>query len=197
MKKILLIVVLILAIGGASLYYFGVFDKKADRGGSGSEPIGIANPAAVYCQEQGGASEVFLFESGEDAYCVFEDGSVCWEWDFYRKHCDKGQLKIAILQEGQGDPAEKGERVLVRYKGRLLDGSEFASSPQEKPFSFVLGEGSVPPGWDQGILGMRVGEKRELAVGHALAEGEYGFEWAVPSDETLVFEVELLGIEVE
>lgn len=197
MKKIILIFVLILAVV-AVLYYFGPYQKQQQellRDIDETEGVGLANPAAVYCQTQGGTLKVFAFESGEDAYCVFEDGSVCWEWDFYEGYCDRAQLKINVLQEGFGRPAETGDEVLVHYTGTLLDGMKFDSSiDREEPFSFFLGFGSVIPGWEQGVLGMRVGEKRELVIGSELAYGESGFGEMIPLNATLIFEIELLEI---
>jgi len=199
MKKASLLIVLISVIVGI-IYYFGFYQTRAGqediiRGLNGTEPVSIANPAALYCQTQGGILKAFVFESGEDAYCVFEDESVCWEWDFFEGNCDRGQLKINISEEGIGRPAEEGDQVAVHYTGTLLDGTQFDSSlGREEPFSFILGAGSVISGWEQGVLGMRVGEKRELVMGSELAYGERGAGAMIPPNATLIFEIELLEI---
>jgi len=199
MKKILLIIALLIAVV-AVFYYLGPYQKPAEEGVErepdiNDEPVTVPNPATVYCLEQGGRPEVFVFESGKDAYCVFEDESVCWEWDFFEERCNKGQLEISTIQEGTGRPAESGDTVSVHYTGTLLDGTKFDSSlDRGEPFSFVLGTGWVIAGWEQGVLGMRVGEKRELVLSPELAYGDRGSGEIIPPNATLIFEIELLEI---
>ena len=104
-------------------------------------------------------------------------------------------LKIEILNEGVGPQAQNGDTVLVHYTGTLEDGIKFDSSlDRGKPFSFTLGEGRVIQGWEQGVLGMRTGEKRRLTIAPALAYGETGAGNLIPPNATLIFEVELIGI---
>ena len=104
-------------------------------------------------------------------------------------------LKIEILNEGVGPQAQNGDTVLVHYTGTLEDGTKFDSSlDRGKPFSFTLGEGRVIQGWEQGVLGMRTGEKRRLTIAPALAYGETGAGNLIPPNATLIFEVELFGI---
>jgi len=103
-----------------------------------------------------------------------------------------------VIQEvvvGTGESAESGKRVVVHYTGRFIDGTVFDSSvTRGEPFQFVLGVGQVIPGWDQGILGMKVGGKRILSVPPELGYGatDYG---PIPGGSTLIFEVELLKVE--
>ncbi|MDD2696995.1 MAG: FKBP-type peptidyl-prolyl cis-trans isomerase [Candidatus Pacebacteria bacterium] len=106
------------------------------------------------------------------------------------------QLKIEILKEGTGEQAKNGDTVVVHYTGTLEDGTKFDSSlDRGQPFSFVLGAGRVIPGWDQGVLGMKVGEKRRLTIAPELAYGSSGAGNIIPPNATLIFEVELLEIQ--
>lgn len=105
-------------------------------------------------------------------------------------------LLVEDLSHGSGAEATgPGQFVSVHYKGWLADGSEFDSSyGRGAPFSFPLGVGFVIAGWDQGLLGMRVGGKRRLTIPAALGYGEQGAGSMVPPQATLVFEIELLTI---
>jgi FKBP-type peptidyl-prolyl cis-trans isomerase len=104
-------------------------------------------------------------------------------------------LEIENVREGQGAEAIAGKTVSVHYVGTLTNGSQFDSSRDRgKPFSFKLGAGQVIRGWDQGVAGMKVGGLRKLTIPSALAYGDRGFPPVIPPDATLVFEVELLGV---
>ncbi|MBU1045702.1 FKBP-type peptidyl-prolyl cis-trans isomerase [Patescibacteria group bacterium] len=105
-------------------------------------------------------------------------------------------LGIEILKQGEGEQAKTGDRVSVNYSGRLLDGEEFDSNfGKDSPFVFTLGAGYVIEGWDLGLLGMRVGERRKLTIPPDLAYGSSGTPGGpIPPNATLIFEVELLGI---
>lgn len=106
-----------------------------------------------------------------------------------------GELKKEILKQGAGKLANNGDTVVVHYTGTLLDGTKFDSSlDRGTPFSFTLGKGEVIQGWEQGILGMQVGEKRKLTIGPRLAYGSGGVPGIIPPNATLIFEVELLEI---
>jgi FK506-binding protein 2 len=84
---------------------------------------------------------------------------------------------------------------LLLWQGSLVDGTEFDSSyPRGSPFEFVLGQGSVIKGWDQGLLGMCVGEKRKLKIPSSLGYGDRGSPPKIPGGATLIFETELIAV---
>ena len=103
-------------------------------------------------------------------------------------------MKVEILKEGTGAEAKNGDTVSVHYSGVFENGTKFDSSVDRGvPFSFALGAGQVIQGWDLGVLGMKIGEKRKLTIPYDLAYGEAGYG-PIPPKATLMFEVELLGI---
>jgi len=107
----------------------------------------------------------------------------------------QNSLSIEILKQGTGAEAKNGDKITVHYTGFLEDGTKFDSSiDRGTPFSFTLGQGQVILGWDMGVLGMKVGEKRKLTIPADLAYGAGGVPGVIPANATLIFEVELLGI---
>lgn len=112
-------------------------------------------------------------------------------------------LTARILQRGHGRAAEAGDYVEVHYTGWLHDpeaednrGDKFDSSVDRgQRFGFPLGEGRVIKGWDQGVAGMLIGEKRELTIAPEMGYGDRGAGNVIPPGATLVFEVELFGAE--
>jgi FKBP-type peptidyl-prolyl cis-trans isomerase len=105
------------------------------------------------------------------------------------------ELKIEDLVVGSGAQANNGDTVSVHYTGWLENGTTFDSSKdRNQPFEFTLGQGRVIPGWEQGILGMKVGGKRRLTIPPDLAYGSQGNAGVIPPNATLIFEVELLEI---
>ncbi len=104
-------------------------------------------------------------------------------------------LKIETLTRGSGPGAKTGDTVSVDYTGSFTDGKVFDSSiPRGEPFTLTLGAGQVIKGWDQGIVGMQVGETRKLTIPPELAYGTRGYPGAIPPNSTLVFEVTLKAI---
>ncbi len=100
------------------------------------------------------------------------------------------QLKIEILKEGTGESAKNGNTVVVDYTGILESGVKFDSSiDRGQPFSFLLGAGQVIAGWDQGVLGMKVGEKRKLTIAPELAYGASGAGGVIPPNATLILKL--------
>jgi len=105
-------------------------------------------------------------------------------------------LVVKDLVVGTGDEAQAGDQVTVHYTGWLWHGAKFDSSiDRGEPFQFTLGAGGVIKGWDQGIVGMKVGGTRKLIIPPDLAYGEAGSPPKIPPNATLVFEVELLAVE--
>ena len=104
-------------------------------------------------------------------------------------------LKIIELQVGEGAEASSGQTVSVHYRGTLENGKQFdASYDRGTPFNFPLGAGRVIKGWDEGVVGMKVGGKRKLVIPPDLAYGSRGAGGVIPPNATLVFEVELLDV---
>jgi peptidylprolyl isomerase len=106
-------------------------------------------------------------------------------------------LQTDDITVGEGTEAEAGDTLTMQYVGVLYDnGKEFDSSwSSGQPFTFQLGAGSVIPGWDQGIQGMKVGGRRELIIPPDLAYGAQGSPPTIPPDSTLVFVVDLLDVQ--
>ena len=104
-------------------------------------------------------------------------------------------LRYQILQKGDGKQATKGAKVSVHYKGQLLDGTVFDSSYKRKqPIDFAIGIGQVIAGWDEGIQLLKVGDKARFVIPSNLAYGESGAGGVIPPNATLIFDVELLGV---
>ncbi len=108
-------------------------------------------------------------------------------------------LQITTTKEGTGEAAQNGDTVSMNYTGKLDDGTVFDSNIDPKfqhvtPFEFTLGAGMVIKGWDEGIAGMKVGEKRTLVIPSDLGYGDNGIPGTIPGKATLTFDVELLGI---
>jgi peptidylprolyl isomerase len=104
-------------------------------------------------------------------------------------------LKIAVISEGSGKPIGSGMTLSVNYTGWTMDGTKFDSSMDRgKPFSFRLGGGTVIKGWEEGLAGMKPGEKRQIIVPAELAYGDRQVG-KIPPGATLVFNVEAVSVE--
>ncbi|MFO1469698.1 MAG: FKBP-type peptidyl-prolyl cis-trans isomerase [Turneriella sp.] len=109
-------------------------------------------------------------------------------------------MKIEITKEGDGQAAKAGQQVRVHYTGWLDDGGKkgkkFDSSVDRgQPFVFGLGQGMVIKGWDEGVAGMKIGEKRTLFIPSAKGYGARGAGGVIPPNADLIFDVELLGLD--
>lgn len=105
-------------------------------------------------------------------------------------------LQHVDVAVGHGDTPKKGQTVEVHYTGCLENGKKFDSSyDRGKPLMFTLGVGQVIKGWDEGLSSMKVGGKRQLIIPPHLGYGTHGAGNVIPPNATLVFDVELVGIQ--
>jgi len=128
-------------------------------------------------------------EEYDDEYYYYDYGP--------ESSCDPGELKIQVTNSPSRCPRKSatGDQLTMHYTGKLSTGRKFDSSvDRNKPFQFTLGVGQVIAGWDEGLLGMCVGESRTLVIPPDLAYGEQGVGAVIPPCSVLVFEVELLDI---
>ena len=105
-------------------------------------------------------------------------------------------LQIEDIKIGEGSEVKKFDIVTVNYTGTLEDGTKFDSSlnPGRTPFRFTVGAGQVIKGWDEGLMGMKVGGKRKLTIPPELGYGSRD-NGPIPANSTLIFDIDLLGIE--
>ncbi len=103
-------------------------------------------------------------------------------------------LKYVDLTQGTGETPQTGQTLTVHYTGTLQNGRKFDSSVDRgTPYQFRVGTGSVIKGWDEGLMGMKVGGKRKLIIPPSLGYGAAGTP-SIPPNSTLLFDVELLGV---
>src|SRR3954451_6731616 len=104
-------------------------------------------------------------------------------------------LQYSTVKPGTGPAAQPGQQVSVHYTGTLTNGQKFDSSrDRNEPFAFRLGGGEVIKGWDEGVAGMKVGERRKLVIPPTLGYGAQGAGGVMPPTPTMVLDVELLGV---
>jgi peptidylprolyl isomerase len=103
-------------------------------------------------------------------------------------------VQITDVKVGDGDVAQPGDTLTVNYTGTLQDGTVFDSSiTRGQPFVFPLGQGQVIKGWDQGLVGMKVGGERKLVISPDYGYGAQAVG-PIPANSTLIFDVTLLGV---
>lgn len=111
------------------------------------------------------------------------------------KNTEQG-LQVEDMKIGDGQEIKSGDMARMHYTGWLTDGTKFDSSLDRGiPFEFKLGAGNVIKGWDKGVVGMKVNGKRRLIISPEMGYGTRGAGSVIPPNATLIFEVELLGIE--
>ncbi|HWD41643.1 MAG TPA: FKBP-type peptidyl-prolyl cis-trans isomerase [Fimbriimonas sp.] len=106
----------------------------------------------------------------------------------------KPKLIIKDVVVGKGAKAKTGDTVTVDYTGKLTNGTVFDATKKGRPFTFTLG-GRVIKGWNEGVVGMRVGGTRKLTIPSDLAYGDQGFPPVIPPKATLIFVIKLNKIE--
>lgn len=116
--------------------------------------------------------------------------------DDKNKITTKNGMTIETTKDGSGTGIINGQIAVMQYTGTLTDGSVFDATSKRggTPFEFTLGAGQVIKGWDQGILGMKVGEERTLTIPPELGYGPQGYPPVIPQNATLIFTVKLEAI---
>ena len=138
---------------------------------------------------------IVLILAGALIYVLFYDKNSKQNQPATMNNMNKQGVQMEILKEGTGAVAKNSDTVSVHYTGILENGTKFDSSVDRGiPFEFTLGAGRVIKGWDIGVEGMKIGEKRKLTIPSNLAYGPNGAGSVIPPNATLIFEVELLGI---
>lgn len=140
----------------------------------------------------------FFFFSGSDTFSVQNVESinnVTTETATTSMDTTNNGLIITDTELGTGAEAVTGKTVSVNYTGKLTNGTVFDSSiPRGEPIEFVLGSRRVIQGWEEGILGMKVGGKRTLTISPEKAYGSQGVPGVIPPNATLIFDVELMDV---
>jgi peptidylprolyl isomerase len=103
-------------------------------------------------------------------------------------------LYILDIKEGEGEPVQDGQAVAMEYTGWLPSGYRFDTSRGKKPYEFTVGRGEVIKGWDEGVLGMRVGGQRRIIVPPRLGYADEGNAGVIPPSAVLVFDLELVSV---
>ncbi|RYG88422.1 FKBP-type peptidyl-prolyl cis-trans isomerase [bacterium] len=106
---------------------------------------------------------------------------------------DGAKVEIKTTQPGTGVAAKNGDLLAMRYTGRLTNGEVFDSNTTKQPLNLVLGSGSVIKGWEEGLQGIKIGEKRSLKIPSSKAYGEQGND-KIPPNSELVFDIECLDV---
>lgn len=191
-----------LALLAAGLAACGASDTSSDTGGSC--PVGgTATPCATggssSATAAGGSSNATgsATAAGGSSSC---NPPATQRTDDFHQAVDLTALPDGLqygdITPGSGTQAGTKSSVVVEYTGWLQDGTSFDSSrkPGRTPFAFQLGTGSVIPGWDEGVAGIKVGGVRRLVIPPSLAYGPSGQPPTIPANATLTFDIELLAV---
>ena len=145
-----------------------------------------------------------MMQAQEEQYNAYLEQARAAEDSLMQNYIAKNKIKVAPTasglyfipkKAGKGAKAVAGQKVAVHYTGKLLDGTKFDSSVDRgEPIEFMLGQGQVIPGWDEGIAMMREGDKAVLLIPSKLAYGERGSNPVIPPFSPLVFDVELVKV---
>ncbi|XWS47181.1 hypothetical protein CRYUN_Cryun14cG0131300 [Craigia yunnanensis] len=122
---------------------------------------------------------------------------IVFAFAYAKKSADVTELQIGVKHKPKSCEfqAHKGDKIKVHYRGKLTDGTVFDSSFERgDPIEFELGSGQVIKGWDQGLLGMCVGEQRKLKIPAKLGYGAQGSPPTIPGGATLIFDTELVAV---
>lgn len=141
---------------------------------------------------------IILFLVGAGFY-VFNKPTEINNQNQNMQNTTQSELKIEILKEGTGEGAKVGDNIAVNYTGTFENGEKFDSNVDPafshvEPFTYTLGQNMVIKGWEMGLLGMKVGEKRKLTIPYELGYGEAGRPPMIPAKSTLIFEIDMLSI---
>ena len=104
-------------------------------------------------------------------------------------------LQYWDLKAGTGPEAKSGQTARMHYTGWLTNGKKFDSSIGSTPYKFKIGAGEVIKGWDEGVIGMKVGGRRQLRIPPELAYGDKGYPGVIPPKSTLIFDVQLVSVQ--
>lgn len=146
----------------------------------------IANPQTAATIDSG----VVVVSESTQGQTVDATGAVETE----NNNDNSNRMVIDDIKEGEGKAVQKGDTVSVHYAGRLQDGTEFDNSKKRgAPLDFKVGGGQVIQGWEEGLVGMRVGGERVLVIPPEMAYGDQGIG-PIPGGATLIFSLELVAI---
>jgi peptidylprolyl isomerase len=182
----LLIVLVVILIGGLAIYFI-MNPKNIDTSGLNTNTNGniTTTPANSTTQNPQGTGQV--------SPTAVETSPTVTPVIINSKTFDDG-LKIEDEKIGDGPEVKSGDNISINYLGTLENGQKFDSSyDRGQPFETQIGVGQVIKGWDEGVVGMKVGGKRRLTIPASLGYGAQA-AGSIPANSTLIFEVELMGI---
>ena len=173
------------ALAAAVMMALAVCGCKGQKEETTQAPSEVAPPPEIAIESPKAAEEENAVDAARKLGTPTENETVTTE----------SGLTYIDVKAGDGAEAKAGQVVSVHYTGWLVNGKKFDSSVDRgQPFEFPLGGGRVIKGWDLGVAGMKLGGVRKLIIPSDLGYGSRGIG-PIPPDSTLIFEVELLGVE--